>query len=254
MNNSPSSCPIKTRVEKNILPQFIYKYMTIRSIKKILENNCLWFSSPKEFNDPFDCQITPNTDNTEEEILDYIRKKIGQPSLYEKSINYPNLVPLWKKAMNVSFPKIVNEKGVCCFSSNEKNLLMWSHYSDSHKGVCIKFDMLNDPRFFLQASKVNYREDYPIYNHLKNRNKLIDYILLSKSKDWSYENEIRIIKEKTGLFSFKKCSLIEITFGCKSKTSEIIEIKQLSKEKGFDLNFKKAERALLKYDLYIESI
>lgn len=29
--------------------------------------------------------------------------------------------------------------GCCSFSTNPKNLLMWSHYADEHKGLCIEY-------------------------------------------------------------------------------------------------------------------
>lgn len=46
--------------------------------------------------------------------------------------------------------------GVCCFSLDPKSILMWSHYSDNHKGVCLKFDRLKDMECFRGSYPVDY--------------------------------------------------------------------------------------------------
>jgi hypothetical protein len=30
--------------------------------------------------------------------------------------------------------------GIYCVSTNYDDVLMWSHYADSHKGICLEFD------------------------------------------------------------------------------------------------------------------
>jgi len=34
--------------------------------------------------------------------------------------------------------------GVLCFSRSWNNVLMWSHYADRHKGICLGFDVLDE--------------------------------------------------------------------------------------------------------------
>ena len=33
---------------------------------------------------------------------------------------------------------------ICCFSTDEKSILMWSHYADYHKGICLRFRAIKD--------------------------------------------------------------------------------------------------------------
>jgi hypothetical protein len=33
----------------------------------------------------------------------------------------------------------VDRAGVACFSALPDDLLMWAHYADKHRGVCLKF-------------------------------------------------------------------------------------------------------------------
>jgi hypothetical protein len=59
-------------VEKGELPRYIYKYTSIETALLIIRSSKLKFSKPSEFNDPFDCNLTIDTNNTEEEINNYI--------------------------------------------------------------------------------------------------------------------------------------------------------------------------------------
>ncbi len=61
-------------VSTNRIPQFLYKYKSQQYLKSLQVNNELWFSSPQDFNDPFDCQITLDADNTYDEIAMYLSR------------------------------------------------------------------------------------------------------------------------------------------------------------------------------------
>ena len=95
--------------------------------KEILEYHQLYLSDPLSFNDPFDCQMqiyAPNYD-----INDF--------------------------SANV---------GIRCFSATYNNILMWSHYADGHRGLCIEFDAKELlKRDFGEIIKVRYRRNMPRY-------------------------------------------------------------------------------------------
>lgn len=126
---------------------------------------------------------------------------------------------------------------------------MWSHYADKHKGICLKYDMYKDEKFFTIPLKVDYPDNYPIFDFLKIRetNQLIQFFLGTKSKDWKYENEIRIIKDKNqfGKFreaiNFNKSSLIEVIFGYKTDKSTISNIMTLLKGIGYNCLFSRVD-------------
>lgn len=142
---------VKLAVLREQIPQYFFKYRTLEAFEKILENNSLWFSNPEDFNDPFDCQIIADGNNTQEELEVLIRRNIPTPTsdaqiklLAKYAANTPGK---WQKILNDSIKNIMARNGVCCFAGNESNLLMWSHYSNSRKGVCLKFDALKDLRY-----------------------------------------------------------------------------------------------------------
>ena len=53
--------------------------------------------------------------------------------------------------LNKVAKRVAQRKGIACFLSNCDNLLMWAHYADSHKGVCLKFNILEDTIYVVSA-------------------------------------------------------------------------------------------------------
>ena len=67
------------------------------------------------------------------------------------------------------------------------NMLMWSHYSDEHKGCCIEFHFLNkeDEKATLPVNYVDKIKAEEVNS--------IETILRRKFIDWKYEQEVRHI-------------------------------------------------------------
>ena len=203
MTNSEATEYLRIGIANKQYPTHLFQYRTIEICKLILENNTMKFSSPKEFNDPFDCQIVPDTGNDFNEILDFLKdnnfNRLTNFEINNLANSIINTPGKWKNITEQTFDKIINATGVCCFTKEENNLLMWSHYTNSHKGVCLKFNVLKDLDFFVIPFPVKYSDQYPTYNHLKDRTTLVNDMVLTRSKIWEDENEIRVIKlNKTG--------------------------------------------------------
>jgi hypothetical protein len=111
--------------------------------------------------------------------------------------------------------KMANQRDsiyVACLSAVYDSILMWSYYGQDHKGVCIEFEIEEDPRML---SKVEYCTERPTVQMEKLMKDLCgkifaqknsseinqDPILLplvvqpyiSKAKDWEHEQEYRLI-------------------------------------------------------------
>lgn len=244
-------------IQNGQYPRYLYKYRSISSLDKILINNSLWFSKPEDFNDPFDCRIIHDTQNSVKEITDYlIRNNIPSFEAKKTAVEYKNNRP---KELSEIITKTVDEQisktGVCCFSTVNDNILMWSHYSESHKGVCLKFDVLEDPDFFMIPLHMDYQNDYSTFNYIREEREIVSKILKLKSTEWSYEKEIRVIKpSQIGLIEFNKNALSEIIFGCKVNKNEIKRIKNLAGKNYNKTSFEKAELKTDKYGLNINKI
>ncbi len=252
---------IKIGIEKGQYPQYVYKYRisdTTRSphFDSIITTNKLMFSSPKAFNDPFDCQLQPITFLSVTEVTQFINRVLPnapaniKKNLVTNAINNP-----------LAFANILesaiqfDDKGVLCLSQEPDNILLWSHYADNHYGVCLKFDILEDIDFFSIPLTVIYDQSYPVYNHMTQPNDIVTKMIKTKFEPWKYEKEISIFKQAKGLYEFKKTALKEIIFGCNTTQPEIDRIKNLTTSNGYNhMTFKQSEKQNGIYGLTLKTI
>ena len=300
-----------------------YKFYTInQNLYSSIINNELYFSNPRNFNDPFDSYpriiITEDTERLElffnylkskiitlktsiisnikdqeklqlythsifvynelnlfdEELytyeIDNVKEKLIELfAFYSKNENFENLV---KKNMtflqekmyyDYIFLTIDNQNyGISCGSEKANCPLMWGHYANNHKGICIKYEIDNKVTVFdknkqFDILKVKY-SDNPInvfeysFEELDN---LKFEILTNKYSKWQYENEIRLINRGQGLFKINIESISEIIFGCKSSPKDRYSILKLFASLGYKVeNLKMARRLPNQYELSIQEM
>ncbi len=209
-------------------PSFFYKFYSINSkneisIKRILTHNELYFPSPKHFNDPFDSKNPLSYDGDIVEWKKYFRKQIDKyiPNLTAEQ-KQTKIKELAQKAQNNSifdnFPNShMDEIGVFCMTEKKDNILMWSHYADGHKGICLEFQPIPTSPFFVIAQEMNYEYKYSKPNMLRStKDEKMLAVLLTKSKDWEYEKEWRIINHDNGpgIYKFPTELLTGVILGC----------------------------------------
>ena len=172
-------------------------YYKFRPINKntitMLINNEIYFSDTKKLNDPFDCPIES----------------------YERYGFKPKVLSLVKYKENFK---------------NIENILMFSHYADEHKGICIEYEFddnfLDKDIFF---DEVKYKKELE-YKNLQD-------IFTIKYKDWKYENEVRFISfDENNLIKLgKKARIKSIIFACETSKEDKELIKNLVKGRDIKL-------------------
>jgi hypothetical protein len=135
------------------------------------------------------------------------------------------------------------DRGVCCFSTNYSSPVLWSHYGDQHKGICIGYSLDRNPR--PNPQKVVYGKSRSVttstlvkafLNESKEAMEHLDQeIFLRKAKGWSYEKEWRLI-DKKGIQN-SPLLLKEITFGLRCTISVIHSIVQSLSGRKSAVNF-----------------
>lgn len=248
-------------VANKLVPAYLFKYRdTGQNTKKIFSQSKLWFSPPPLFNDPFDCQLAIDTTCTKQELQTFLKRNnehYSRADIRRYSEIYHKNPALLRRVINDAARESLDNTGICCFGPDETNILMWSHYSESHKGLCLKFDVLADPELFILPFKVEYKDDYPKINHIKNTaGDSVKKIIETKSKAWEYENEWRVMKfMDAGLHAFDKRALVEVVFGCKASNIFIDEIVRLAQDNNFNhLVFKKARPSKSRFSISIKSL
>ena len=86
---------------------------------------------------------------------------------------------------------IPNRWRIYCLTPVPDSTLMWSHYGENHRGVCLEFSV-DDPIFGF-AQEVTYLSSYPQWAPHSLMSTDQPPVLLTKSDDWEYEREYRII-------------------------------------------------------------
>jgi len=244
-------------VNQKAFPQFLFKYRSDGQFtESIFTSNELRFNNPLDFNDPYDCNTPINISTPLADIKAWL-VNVGIASEYiddlaSKLQKNPNLMKdVTENAMRNS--------GICCFSTLDDSILQWSHYSDYHKGICLKFDILEHPEFFITPIIVSYRQVMQHYNHFIHSPKIIEYLIQPKFHDWSYESEIRVVKTEAHIaanggkrgFKFNDKALKEVIFGTNTPGEIVTKYRNLcaNNNKGHVLFYKMELRKGLHYQL-----
>ena len=99
--------------------------------------------------------------------------------------------PIHRRAFNGMKASLSKDHGLLCFSRRWSNPLLWSHYADRHRGLCLGFDMLG--KGLRRVKYVDVRQSPAKLlkgDHLSRRRAMED-LLYSKFSHWRYEDEVR---------------------------------------------------------------
>jgi len=121
--------------------------------------------------------------------------------------------------MNKLYEKFMRETGIYCLSTIKDDILMWSHYAESHRGLCLEFDTTKE-LLFNETFSVHYSNEYPSIDLIKmglNTKDEFRKAVLVKSKHWQYEHEWRILRPKSfggpGIYAFQPESVTGVILG-----------------------------------------
>ena len=181
----------------------LFRYFSPKASDIFLDQK-LWFSAAKDFNDIF--EVAPRYDKLLTEQLER-RLKIEYaflpPSVQTDWPTYRKaMAPFARRLLEESF-EIYPERcqrnfserfGIICFCENADSLLMWGHYASCHKGFVVEFDPQHSMFSPNEFGKMEYSDTRPFIEERE-----YSKLLLTKSPEWSYEVEHRLIKPLSGL-------------------------------------------------------
>jgi hypothetical protein len=230
----------------------LYKYRSLDTASveftsKIISAQEVYFSRPDAFNDPFEFRPKLSLQATKAEFATYLdglykrkqpwmnrqqRKDSIAAVLKDKSRNHQSVEAA--SLLSDAMAKITKFCGVYCLSEDPANILMWSHYADCHRGICLGFDGANTNPFFGRAQKVTYQESYPVANIIKDEpGTYQDKVVLTKASFWAYEREWRIIEHEhgSGVYRYNQGDLKQIIFGVKTPSKDVDTVLAILKER-----------------------
>ena len=176
------------------VPKYLYKYFSLNDYSLDgLENDYIYLSNPKDFNDPFDCNRN---------LIAEKRKELSDWQYVERLNN-------------------ISDIGIASFSENGMEPLLWSHYANSYHGFCLKFNvesLIDSQNDSVKLKRVIYSQAPEVISQEHPFSSYYQYLL--KLNNWSYEKEWRLLFQNPSnaenRFSFDKNCIEEISVGYKN--------------------------------------
>jgi len=252
----------------NTPPSHLYKFLSLdenkspfglKNLNEILLNRRLYLSSPLYFNDISDCRLRLDFSGSEEDYMKmhkdiYARHFQVTPKEAKKKIRRINPS---RKSTTDTLKKLiknnVSDFGITCFTEYVSSPAQWAHYGDNHRGVAIEFKLDGFSEEF-PAIPVRYVNNPPKLNLIKDNYGSL-YLMggYTKSDDWLYEKEWRIIKidgADTYLdIPFDRITSVILGIDCHPTTEQTL-IKINNKLEKLDKEPFKIRRARLSDDTY----
>jgi len=166
-----------------MIPPLLYKYRSLASgcrehTLALLERMEIYYASPKELNDPMEFKS---------------KLEVSIPSIEHVDWNDTSNPLVHDVRSEIEMSK--SSLGICCFSECPRSHLMWSHYADSHRGICVGFDTQSDSGWN-NAVRIEYSDELPVFRIAYPFKATREHLRYQQTKltDWKYEKEWRFIR------------------------------------------------------------
>lgn len=157
------------------IPQYLYRYRSLdgeRHDREIdsMQQQYLWCGILSAMNDPMEGQ--------------FIRSR--------------------RAAYNQIVRDQKSQIGICSFSETPDNVLMWAHYADQFRGICIEynFELLREDIEAGTFVRVQYADKLTRLSAFREPFEAARSLLQRKSGLWVYEREWRLLTEGVGRMSY----------------------------------------------------
>lgn len=219
----------RTGIPKSVFKYFPKNDYSISSLKE----HYLYHSVYTSFNDPFDCNM--------DLLVNFKRKQASYIGTKTK------------------FIKIFDDTGICCFTTINDSILMWSHYASHHRGFCLEFKT-NNRLHGINPLNVVYKKNLKQADFHTSKDDAFHHLIYSKSDCWSYEHELRtfipdVKKDDDRKVSFQKDDLLSVYLGVRCLPDDEHEIKTIIRDVYSNkVNLYKAKYANSSFSLVWEKV
>jgi hypothetical protein len=220
-------------IKMGILCVFRFRPPTANTLSELKEKY-IWFSDRDSLNDELYSNpefVNLSSHPSELKLLyDTIAENILDARTKEYFDRNMTLENLQKFARNEIKP-FVSSFGIVCFTMYPMNEKLWEIYSENNKGVCLHFDSNDDTTFFHNILPIHYVSEIKEreYTPISQPNHIID-LFYKKTEDWSYEKELRLLKDRTGRINFKPSGLLNVIISYDAETDFIGQVVTTVKE------------------------
>lgn len=178
----------------------VYKYVTPERVD-VLRNGRVRFTQAAALNHPFEAHpcltvLRRSFEKRERALLKSLERRVPVHSIVAGEI----MIPIKVRDGVAKFQReLATQWPMLSLTRKRNNLLMWSHYADSHRGFVMGFDDENPffhqetPRTMSPLMQVQYSSKRPVVPRFEELpESLHEIVFLTKGDQWSYEEELRM--------------------------------------------------------------
>lgn len=263
----------------NTLPdRRLYRFRSVNRERlerssRIFTHNELYFASPVQLNDPWESKphIAIGDLSAPAHRAKFVKYMLpimmGQapendPTEVRKWLeNLPqNRVKILSQEQRDQYHRSLERYRICSFSDNAAHPLLWSHYSDSHRGFCLEFDASTD--IFGDAMKVTYQNEYPSIDITESDGDInLRLSVLTKAQFWAYEGEYRLVSMEPSepwahpvndhVFQYPAHLLTGVIFGCQMPQADRELIMQWSGDRARQIQYRRMVKSATSFALEV---
>lgn len=269
---------MQTAEQSGVKRLYHYQGDTLEWLRDALMNRRVHVSNLRNVNDPWDCrpyfQVSINDPEsrrkwgqrlqaTYDDLPQHLRDDLAAQMTGEWYHNKPLLLLTLDKMRGWVAQFNVERWRIYCLTSRPDSVLMWSHYTQKHTGICLEFDTGYHP--FSLAFRVKYEERLPRIGPEEfsaESKRMAEAILLTKSEAWSYEREYRILARPRNIdptfsvaveedyLAVPQGAITGVIAGC---NADVARIRAVVQEYAPSMPVKRAVRIPNEYELQIVS-
>lgn len=252
------------------LPRKLYKYRSFNTYSlRLLSEAEIHYANPKSFNDPLDCDPTVQIDTDRASIerlcFQMLIAKHGKEEAEKVMGNHqymsteygdyktdPEVEKYYMRLLGLEIKGLVDDEmalwGVLSLAERWDCPLMWSHYADQHRGLCIEYDLTDNvcshikPVDYKRPRSIKITEliQWKLHKSAEAEQTVLDTYFFAKSPEWRYEKEWRDIHPSKGV-NHAPFRISGVYFGLRCDPAVQTSIVKLFANSDFHIVF---------YDLY----
>jgi hypothetical protein len=240
-------------------------------LELMLRDRQIYFSSPKQLNDPFDCfphvTLDCSTAEARRKSEEYIAEGVEQRDgvkVTEKHRRDPGFQRAVSELMaditserartDKLYDQIAAHTGVYCMSKQGDSILQWSYYAKGHSGFCLEFNIPPKaaPPFDMVVGMeyVQDRRSVDVFDLISKNNKAYLWPLVRRKLDrWQHEEEVRAFVTRSGLTRFSPGMLTGVIFGTKTAEPHKEWLQRTLEQGGMRVRYYQLERSYSHFQL-----
>jgi Protein of unknown function (DUF2971) len=264
--------PYRSALDNGVDRLFHYQRYNAEYLENTIHRGVVRFARASEFNDPWDCKpsfFVPDDMDELRRLVDFMSRaserhtpEFDPAERAARADHYLRNPDALRKDLAATsaemWAQIDRRYRLYCLTKKPDCPLMWGHYADHHRGACLEFNARTAD--FCSAIQVAYSTDYPRFR-LDDDTDLSPFF--SKSSDWSYEDEYRLVAQeesealgsgtlmtREGLYQHSRGALASIIIGSCATDAATKAITDMARAASIPI--RKAIRVPNRYELTID--